>query len=483
MKISTSLALLCIAGAASAQSKNVTPFKDINDANYYAPPAGVSFLVAGGSNDCANAATADAISGLGTFSVTTVGATNGVPDFTCNANVDVWFYWTSTVTGSVVVNTCGGSTADTILAVWADNATPGLCPTAGIVCNDDSCALQSSVTFAAVSGSKYFIQLGAFGAATTYAGTFTISLPPPPPVPPINDNCNAPISITGPGVYPFDNRLATTGTEGQTEPSCLSFGSTAIFKDAWWTYNPTVTGTVTFSTCSQVTPGTGDTRIAAYAGIGCPTAAAIGCNDDNAACTAQNLSSLLTVSVTCGVPITMQLGSFAAAVSLLGTFTVTETGSACSTPPVAYCFGDGTGTACPCGNAGAAGNGCASSVNPNGGNLSSSGVASISADTLILLGSGMASSSVLYFQGTSQISTVFGDGLRCAGGTVIRLGTKTNVAGASQYPELGDLSVSVRGSNVAGNVRNYQAWYRNAAAFCTASTFNLTNGLNLTWAP
>jgi len=150
-------------------------------------------------------------------------------------------------------------------------------------------------------------------------------------------------------------------------------------------------------------------------------------------------------------------------------------------PPTAYCFGDGTGTACPCGNSGAAGNGCASSVNPNGGNLAFSGTASISADTLTLLGTGMASSSVLYFQGTTQISSLFGDGLRCTGGTVIRLGTKTNVLGASQYPEVGDLSVSVRGVNVAGNVRNYQAWYRNAAAFCTTSTFNLTNALNVTW--
>jgi hypothetical protein len=32
-------------------------------------------------------------------------------------------------------------------------------------------------------------------------------------------------------------------------------------------------------------------------------------------------------------------------------------------------------------------------------------------------------------------------------------------------------------------VRSYQAWYRNAAAFCTPSTFNLTNGYSVTWAP
>jgi hypothetical protein len=73
--------------------------------------------------------------------------------------------------------------------------------------------------------------------------------------------------------------------------------------------------------------------------------------------------------------------------------------------------------------------------------------------------------------------------LRCAGGTIIRLGTKLNTAGTSSYPVAGDLSVSVRGNVAAPGVRNYQAWYRNAAAFCTPSTFNLTNGYSVTWAP
>ncbi len=36
--------------------------------------------------------------------------------------------------------------------------------------------------------------------------------------------------------------------------------------------------------------------------------------------------------------------------------------------------------------------------------------------------------------------------------------------------------------NSGGN-RTYQTWYRNAAAFCTASTFNLTNGTAIAWTP
>jgi hypothetical protein len=73
--------------------------------------------------------------------------------------------------------------------------------------------------------------------------------------------------------------------------------------------------------------------------------------------------------------------------------------------------------------------------------------------------------------------------LRCAGGAIIRLGTKINAAGASAYPVAGDVPISIRGVNSAGAVRTYQIWYRNAAAFCTPSTFNLTNGLQITWSP
>jgi len=116
-----------------------------------------------------------------------------------------------------------------------------------------------------------------------------------------------------------------------------------------------------------------------------------------------------------------------------------------------------------------------------GGRVDSSGVASIAADTLLLSGSNMPNSSALYFQGSARTATVFGDGLRCAGGTVIRLSTRFNVGGASQYPDAGNPSVSVRGLVTAPGTRTYQVWYRNAATFCTPSTFNLTNGIEIGW--
>jgi hypothetical protein len=153
-----------------------------------------------------------------------------------------------------------------------------------------------------------------------------------------------------------------------------------------------------------------------------------------------------------------------------------------SAPVVPFCFGDGSGTACPCGNASPAGaqQGCLNSL-ALGGELRGTGAAEIGADTLVLSASNLPSSvAVLFFQGTSAIATAFGDGLRCAGGTLRRLGTRTASGGVATYPPAGS-SVSVAGGATAGTTLRYQAWYRNAAAFCTSATFNLTNGLSIAW--
>ncbi len=478
MKLSTTIALLCLASVAGAQ----TQAKDPSYSKANPPPAGppvpqaVTTFV-GGADDCA---TPDVISGTGAFAVDTTLATNSVggPATCATISKDVWFAWTPN-TPCATIATCGGSTADTVLAIYAGTTCP---PTAQLACNDDACGLQSSLSLSVIPGNVYLIRVGTFGAAGAgWMGTLTITTPAPAIG---DDNCATPTVLAGPGMYPFDNTAATTGCEGQTEAPCLSFGTTRIIADRWYTYTATANGTATATTCQLLTSTSKDSRIAIYAGGGCPSGAAIACNDDDAACTGQALASTVSWPVTCGTTYTIQVGQYGLGVGILvGQFAVTESGTTCTPPAVAYCFGDGTGTACPCANSGAAGNGCASSVNVNGGNLASTGNASVSADTFVLQGSGMPNSSALYFQGTTQISVVFGDGLRCVGGTVIRLGTKNNVAGASSYPNAGDQSVSVRGMVPSGATRDYQCWYRNAAAFCTASTFNLTNGLDVTWAP
>jgi hypothetical protein len=124
--------------------------------------------------------------------------------------------------------------------------------------------------------------------------------------------------------------------------------------------------------------------------------------------------------------------------------------------------------------------------------MTAQGIASVSGDTLTLAVQGLPdTATALYFQGDQQVSggngAAFGDGLRCAGGSVQRLLARFSVGGASQFGHAvpGDPAISVAGFVPAGTVsiRFYQAWYRNLAAFCSPQPYNLTNGLTVTWIP
>jgi hypothetical protein len=159
-------------------------------------------------------------------------------------------------------------------------------------------------------------------------------------------------------------------------------------------------------------------------------------------------------------------------------------------PATPFCFGDGTGAACPCGNTSVHGScrGCRNSSGL-GGKLRSTGIASILADTVQLQTSDVTAGISLYFQGSAEqgpggLGTTFGDGLLCVGGTVLRLGSATNLPGGlSSYGFGVGPAISVRGGVTAPGTRTYQVWYRNPAAFCTAATSNVTNGVRVVWGP
>lgn len=202
-----------------------------------------------------------------------------------------------------------------------------------------------------------------------------------------------------------------------------------------------------------------------------------------------------------------QLGDRVYVTGLLdpGCITICQQGNGCigsntlgsCDPSTHFCFGDGTGGACPCGNNGAAGRGCASSANASGAVLSASGSTAqdmtSGTDTIVLAAAGMLpTANAIYLQGDAQVAPVtFGDGSRCAGGNLKRLALKTSVGGASQYPQTGDLSVSQRSAALgdpilnSGATRHYQTYYRDPdPVFCPSppgSTWNVTGGLTLVW--
>src|SRR5690606_38100578 len=94
-----------------------------------------------------------------------------------------------------------------------------------------------------------------------------------------------------------------------------------------------------------------------------------------------------------------------------------------------------------------------------------------------------ANKPVFFFQGTgSSTGQSFGEGLRCTGGTVRRLGFHMATGTISSFPQAGDPPLRIAGAvPPAGAVRTYQVWYRDPAPFCNTTNFNLTNGLRASW--
>ena len=157
-----------------------------------------------------------------------------------------------------------------------------------------------------------------------------------------------------------------------------------------------------------------------------------------------------------------------------------------------YCFGDGTGTACPCGNFSAAGlqQGCMNSFG-QGSHLGGAGSVSVAADTLTLSADHLpTTTTIIFIQGLqsqqSGAGVVVGDGLLCVGSSLIRMGVRTASGGSCSFGfgVAGDPLVSVAGGlPAAGGRRFYQGWYRNNASFCMSEAFNFTSALDVRWTP
>ena len=112
----------------------------------------------------------------------------------------------------------------------------------------------------------------------------------------------------------------------------------------------------------------------------------------------------------------------------------------------------------------------------------------ITADDLELLGSDLLpGKSALLFVGNNAVNggsgNLFGDGLRCAGGGLIRLEIRfADGSGTSQTT----IGIGAKGSVVPGDTKRYQCWYRttvNPPCGLGVNDFNTSNGYRVTWLP
>lgn len=128
------------------------------------------------------------------------------------------------------------------------------------------------------------------------------------------DDCSAPQAISGTGEFSFNSSAATTGSQGQGFGACFSFQTSGIAHDVWFVWTAPQSGNVRIATCGLTSV---DTRIAVYAGSGCPAAEPIACNED--ACAYQ---SRLDFPAFANNVYTIQLGSFPSAPGGVGSFSI-----------------------------------------------------------------------------------------------------------------------------------------------------------------
>ena len=160
-------------------------------------------LLAQGQDNCV---AAQPISGTGLFAFNnsaalTDGLADGLCDFAGSQQIfnDVWFSWTAPADGVATVSTCGLTTVDTKLAVYE-----GGCFGTVLVCEDDSCGLQSEVSWLTSSGDIYLLRVGVPVTAVGGTGQFSLGLAP---IPQGSNYCTATANSSG-----FAARISATGS-------------------------------------------------------------------------------------------------------------------------------------------------------------------------------------------------------------------------------------------------------------------------------
>lgn len=233
-------------------------------------------------------------------------ATQSLPAWPCAATTapDVWYSVQFPASGIATISTCG-SLYDTALELF-----DGTCAAlTSLVCNDDSCGLQSSISFTATAGTTYLVRVGGFGANF---GAGTILATQPSVV--ANDECATAIALTADVPENFDTTTATLSTPPWT---CAA----SVAPDIWFSYTALSDNDILIQTCGSAY----DTALEVFTGT-CASLAVVGCNDD--ACAAQ---SSLTIPGTTGTSYLIRVGGFGSAFGA-GTLVVTEV-----VPPPANC--------------------------------------------------------------------------------------------------------------------------------------------------
>ncbi len=201
-------------------------------------------------------------SGFLTSSNTDATAQVGEPSVaSLSASTSVWYSWSAPASGPTIFNT-RNSTFDTTLGVYTGASVNAL---AAVATNDDYITLQSRVSFNAVSGTTYRIQVGGFSAAH---GTFNLQWGLNGPA---NDEFSAAAALVGPTGKAFGSNVAATGEP--LEPAHITEPNSSV----WYSWIAPESGPAVMNTKDS----TFDTVLGVYTGGSVGSLTQVAINDDS----------------------------------------------------------------------------------------------------------------------------------------------------------------------------------------------------------
>lgn len=305
----------------------------------------------------------------------------------------------------------------------------------------------------------------------------------------LNDDCaNAAVAPVGQSA--FSTEGATTDGLALDPMVCDlgPFGDEQIHNDVWYCFTAPSTANYAVST---VNLAGFDTRLAVYDN-GCgpdDPALVVACNDDEGG---PPFESLLEFPAVASTSYKIRIGSFNDTTSGTGAFLIEEIFQ-----PQHFCFGDGLGRPCKCGNDDTLNPGTGGCLNSagTGAVLSTNGELSIATNDLqFALAGGPPTSFGVLLSGDNALGGGIGilgtpesDGLRCIGGNLLRHGGRSfNASGTASWGTGGAPAAGIIGQSnfVIGQTRHFQVRYREdpAPGPCGFGT-NTTQGITLIFAP
>lgn len=387
----------------------------------------------------------------------------GPPSVCQTLGESAWFVYRPKSSGTATVDTYLFSYNDTAIDV-EENGTI-------IRCTDLSGEGEIS-SFPVTAGSEYLIRIG---SADGPGGIYGMRLQGP--------ECAGQTCEDAEVILEGIHLVSLVGAAPSGSSDCSSGDP-----DRYFRYVATVDGTLNVGTCGTATAAVQgysvDARISLHAACPASPLTGLDCSRSSVAC-AEGFrpQPFASTPVTQGQEILIRLSARAD-----GQLTPIRMEIELA-ESISVCFGDGSGSSCPCGNTGSLHRGCDHSFGSGGARLYATGDASLTADTLsIAVTDAPPTAPVLLLQGDAAgnggAGTPFADGLLCVDGTIVRVMGAISTDGASIFGALGGHRLSTAGGvPPPGSTRWYQAYYRNARAFCTPAPANLTNAVRITWVP